>query len=77
LEEISDKPASEKFWEFEKRIKQDEIRLGVLVEMRKFSIVFDIANIITDDVIKMEHLDEFSDELKENVKFIIGRNYQC
>jgi hypothetical protein len=68
----SDRSASEKFWELEKRIKQDRKCPGVLVEMRKSSAVFDIANMITDDVIKMEDLDEFSDELKENIKFILG-----
>jgi hypothetical protein len=68
----SDRSASEKFWELEKRIKQDRKCPGVLVEMRKSSAVFDIANMITDDVIKMEDLDEFSDELKENIKSILG-----
>jgi hypothetical protein len=68
----SDRSASEKFWELEKRIKQDRKCPGVLVEIRKSSAVFDIANMITDDVIKMEDLDEFSDELKENIKSILG-----
>ncbi len=72
----SDKPASEKFWGLEKRIKQDKKCQGVLVEMRKSSAVFDIANMIIDDVIKMDDLDEFSDELKENIKFILGIKYQ-
>lgn len=30
------KPASDKFWEMEKRIKEDKQQLGVIMKMRKF-----------------------------------------
>lgn len=44
---------------------------GVLTEMRKSSAIYDIARLIGDDVILLDDLDEFSDDLKESVKFLI------
>lgn len=67
----SDQSASDKFWELEKRIKQDKKCPGVLTEMRKSSAIYDIARLIGDDVILLDDLDEFSDDLKESVKFLI------
>lgn len=69
----SDQLASDKFWELEKRIKQDKKCPGVLIEMRKSSAIFDIARLIGDEVISVDDLDEFSDDLKEVVKFLIER----
>lgn len=69
----SDQLASDKFWEFEKRIKQDKKCPGVLIELRKSSAIFDIARLIGDEVISLDDLDEFSDDLKEVVKFLIER----
>ena len=33
------KPASEKFWELEKRIKEDKRRLGVVMELKKSEVI--------------------------------------
>ena len=65
--------ASEKFWTLEKRIKKDKIRTGVLIEMRKQNIPFDIVSLIKDGVICFEDLEGFSDELREAVKFMIEK----
>ncbi len=69
----SDQSASDKFWELEKRIKQDKKCPGVLIEMRKSSAIYDIARLISDEVISLDDLDEFSDDLKEAVKILIER----
>jgi len=69
----SDRPASDKFWELERRIKQDKKCPGVLIEMRKSSAIYDIVRLIGDGVISLDDLDEFSDDLKEVVKFLIER----
>ncbi len=69
----SDQSASNKFWELEKRIKQDKKCHGVLIEMRRSSAIYDIARLICDEVISLDDLDEFSDDLKEAVKFLIER----
>ena len=47
-----DKPASEKFWTLEKRIKNDRKHPGVLIEVRKSNALYDIIRFIALDVIR-------------------------
>lgn len=65
--------ASDKFWELEERIKKDRKHPGVIVEMSKGNMIFDIVTLINTDVITFEDLEDFSDELKEQVKYIVSR----
>ena len=37
------KPTSEKFWELEKRIKEDKLHPGVILERRKSEVIWDIV----------------------------------
>ena len=69
----AEEKASDKFWMLEKRIKQDRKHPGVLIEMNKGNMIFDIVSLINLGVIKMENLDGFSDDLKEQVAFILQR----
>ena len=50
----SDKAASSKFWELEKRIKQDKNSLGVRVEMRRSTAISNIVSLVVDEVISLE-----------------------
>ncbi len=68
-----DLPASSKFWELEKRLKIDKKRPGVCIVLSKSNMIYDIVSLINDGVISLENLDEFSDELKESVKFLLER----
>lgn len=61
------KAASEKFWELEKQIKKDKRRPGVIMEMSKSEAIWDIVYLIRLKVITYEDLEEFSDELKQEV----------
>lgn len=65
--------ASTKFWELEKRIKQDKKSPGVLIDMRRSTAINNIVNLVLDDVISLEELDDFSVDLKEAVKFIVDK----
>ena len=65
------KPASSKFWELEKRIKEDRRHPGVLIEMRKSEAVWDIMRLMRLKVITYEDLEEFSDTLKMEIKRIL------
>ena len=65
--------ASEKFWKLEERIKRDKKHPGVLIELRKSSMIYDIVSLINLGVITTSDLDEFSDELKEGVNFLLKR----
>ena len=69
----SDKIASEKFWALESRIKMDKRRPGVMVEMRKSELVYQIVMLIRDGAITVEELDDFSDNLKEAVQCFLQR----
>ena len=62
------KPASDKFWELEKRIKEDKSNTGVIMEMSKSEVIWDIVRLIRLKVITYDDLSDFSDELQMEVK---------
>ena len=69
----SDENASTKFWEMEKRIKADKKTPGVCIELNKGNMMFDLVRFLQDGVIIFDDLDEFSDELRENVRLLWER----
>ena len=62
--------ASEKFWELEKRIKQDMRHSGVVMEMRKSEMVYDLVRLVREKVICESDLEGFSEDIKEAVSFM-------
>ena len=62
------KSASEKFWELEKRIKDDKRHPGVIMEVNKSEVIWDIVRLIRLKVITYDDLSDFSDELQMEVK---------
>lgn len=69
----NEKSASAKFWELEKRIKQDKKSPGVIIDMRRSTAINNIVNLVLDEVISLDDLKEFSDDLKEAVKYIVEK----
>lgn len=69
----SKEPASTKFWELEKKIKRDRKNPGVLIELNKQDMPFDLIRLIHEGVITVNDLNEFSDELKVTVNFLLER----
>ena len=65
------KPASEKFWELEKRIEEDKRHPGVIMEVSKAEVLWDIVRLIRLKVIAYDDLSDFSDELQLEVKRIL------
>jgi len=65
--------ASDKFWALEKRIKKDCKKPGVILEMNKQNMAWDIVSLIRDGVITPDDLEEFSDGFKEMVTIIMQR----
>ena len=64
----SDRQASDKFWELDKRIKQDKRRTGVLARGVSRSNMFQlIINLINEEAISEDDLKEFSESLRENI----------
>lgn len=67
---------SEKFWQLEKRIKKDRKKTGVQLQMSRSNLIYNIVSLINENVIGFEDLGEFSDELKETVRFLIEIGYR-
>jgi hypothetical protein len=72
----SDKPASTRFWELEKRIREDKKSKGVVINLRKSEALWDIVLFLRNGVIDKDDLLEFSDDLQENVNFLVERSRQ-
>lgn len=68
-----EKLASEKFWELERRLKNDKHKSGVMIELRKSNMIQELISLINDDVICFDDLNDFSDELKETVNLLLHR----
>ena len=66
--------ASDKFWELAKRIKNDRKNLGVIMDMRKSEAIWNIINLIRLNVITHDDLEDFSDDLKQAVDFVLWRS---
>lgn len=69
----SDKPASSKFWELEKKIKEDKKNPGVQLELRKSEAVWDIVMMLRDEVITRDDLAGFSAELIATLEDLLAR----
>ncbi len=68
---MQDKKASDIFWELEARLKADKRKPGVIIEMKRSSMLHNIVNLINDGVITEEDLSGFSDDLREVVQMMI------
>ena len=64
---------SEKFWQLDKRIRSDQRNPGVQLEITRTNFIYNIISLISNDVISMKDLEDFSDELKETVKAFLER----
>ena len=60
----------EKFWALEERIRNDKKDTGVQLRMSHSNFIYNIVSLMNEGAITMENLEEFSDELKERVRFI-------
>ena len=65
---------SERFWTLEQRIREDQRHPGIQVVLRRSSMLFDLAQLVAENVISLEDLSEFSKELQDTVKVISKHN---
>ena len=63
---------SEKFWALEERIRNDKKDTGVQLRMSRSICLSNIISLLNEGAITMADLDEFSDELKETIRFILS-----
>ena len=69
----SDAAASERFWQLERRIREDKRDAGVSVEMRRSRMVGNIERLLVEGAITLEDLDGFSDMLKAEIVLFLKR----
>lgn len=68
----SGEPASERFWAIEKRIREDKRNPGVLItEMSRSKMRTNLIQLLGHGVITLEDLDGFSEELREDLSWIV------
>lgn len=65
--------ASDKFWELDKRIKEDKKDTGVVVDMGRSMLIFNISNLLGTGAITLADLGEFSEELKERMNYLVDK----
>ena len=58
--------ASDKFWKLEERIMKDKKHPGVMLELSKENMIFDIVALINS-----ADLEGFSDKLRESIDFLL------
>ena len=63
--------ASDKFWELEKRINEDKHDVGVSARMSRSNMYNNILSLLEEGAITLADLEEFSDDLRERVAFIM------
>ena len=63
---------SEKFWELEKRIRNDKHSVGVQAEMRRSMMENNIISLLNCGAISLDDLDGFSDDFQERIKYLLS-----
>ena len=61
--------ASDKFWELEKRIREDKRSVGVVADMRRSQMYTNLLSLLANEIIQEDDLDGFSKELAETIKY--------
>lgn len=65
---------SKNFWDLEKRIFKDKRSVGVVISnMRRSTMIQNILELLRDDIIQFDDLNDFSEELKNEIKLMINR----
>ena len=69
-----DGEASSRFWALEERVNRDKLSSGVLVnDMRRSTMRYEIANLLSDNVITLDDLDGFTEEIKSYAQHWISQ----
>ena len=71
----SDKLPSERFWELEKRIREDKRDTGVVVTNSRSKLIDNILDLLREGAITLDDLSDFSEELQEKIRFLYSRGY--
>ena len=62
--------ASDKFWELEKRLRKDKKRVGVVADVSRSEMYYNLLYLLGDKTIPLEDLAGFSPDLQERLAMI-------
>ena len=65
--------ASDKFWELDKRIREDKTHVGVIARMSRSEMYYNLLALLNEGAITREDLQEFSEDLKERISLVLRR----
>ena len=63
--------ASDKFWKLEKRIREDQKRVGVVAHMSRSCMYQNILALLIEGAITLDDLDGFTDDTREVMTFLM------
>ena len=63
--------ASEKFWELERRMREDKRRGSVVMRMSRSNMELNLLSLLSDGVSSTAELDGFSEELREKLALVL------
>lgn len=69
----SDRLPSDRFWELEKRIREDKRATGVVVNNSRSNMIGNILDLLHESAITLDDLSDFSEELRERIKSIYSK----
>lgn len=64
---------SDRFWKLNDRLKEDRKKTGVVVDMRRSQMEYDLLELIYEGAISLEDLEGFSEGLRERIRFMVER----
>ncbi len=64
----SDKNASERFWELEKRIRKDQLKTGIQADMRRSRMIENLARLVSEGAITLDDLEGFTEDTIQAVR---------
>ena len=64
--------AADRFWALEKRIRKDKQKTGVIADMRRSNMLNIMVGLLVDKVITRKDLDGFSEDLQDQLSFLMG-----
>ena len=65
------KKASEKFWDLDERIKRDRRRVGVIAEMSRSKMEYNLMSLLAEGAIGFEDLEGFSEDLRNRLHYFM------
>lgn len=65
--------ASDKFWELERRIREDKKDCGVQCKMSRSNQFYIMLSLLNEEAITFDDLEDFSEDLKDIMKHFAGK----